>query len=285
MFEETYGSPSKVALNKASLDYLMSANGGVLSPRGMMLIGTTDTSAEFARDMDIMAMDAMPFDDARAIIPILNSEVITGIGYHADALDIDTDRLIQNFAREVRANSGKVLTNEKVIEIKRTPNGWHVKTGHNDYDGRVLVNAAGPWVDEIAVLAGIDPIGFTPLRRSIARIPAPAGLDIHAWPLIFGAGEAWYAKPDAGKLLVSPADEDPVLPHDTWPDDMVLAEGIARYETVVTEPVTRLETSWAGLRTFSPDKSLVIGPDPKVPLFFWVAGQGGYGFQTSPAAS
>ena len=104
MFVETYGSPSTVALNKASRDYLMSADGGVLSPRGMMVIGTADTDAEFAHDMGAMAMEPMSFNEARAIVPILNSEVITGIGYHKDCLDVDTDRLIQIFARYWRAN-------------------------------------------------------------------------------------------------------------------------------------------------------------------------------------
>ena len=103
--------------------------------------------------------------------------------------------------------------------------------------------------------------------------------------MIFGTGEAWYCKPDAGKLLVSPAEEDPSYPHDAWPEDLVLAEGLARYEEFVTEPVARLESSWAGLRTFAPDRSLVLGRDVNDPSFFWVAGQGGYGFQTSPAAS
>jgi glycine/D-amino acid oxidase-like deaminating enzyme len=103
--------------------------------------------------------------------------------------------------------------------------------------------------------------------------------------MIFGAGESWYAKPDAGALIVSPAEEHPMDPHDAWADDMVLAEGLARYEAMVTEPVTRLITSWAGLRTFAPDRVLAIGRDPAEPSFVWVAGQGGYGFQTSPAAS
>jgi len=66
---------------------------------------------------------------------------------------------------------------------------------------------------------------------------------------------------------------------------VVLAEGLARYEEMVTAPVTRLQTSWAGLRSFAPDNTLVVGPDKAVPSFFWLAGQGGYGFQTAPAAS
>ena len=153
------------------------------------------------------------------------------------------------------------------------------------FTARQIVNAAGPWVDQVAAMAGIRPLGFTPFRRSMARIPAPGGHDVSRWPMMFGPGEDWYAKPDAGALIVSPAEEDLMEPHDAWADDMVLAEGLARYEEMVTEPVTRLISSWAGLRTFSPDRVLVIGRDPREPSFFWLAGQGGYGFQTCPAAS
>ena len=104
------------------------------------------------------------------------------------------------------------------------------------------------------------------------------------WPLLFGPGETWYAKPDAGALLVSPAEEDPSVPMDAWAEDMVIAEGLDRYSQYVVEPVTRVQTTWAGLRTFAPDRSLVLGPDPVDPSFVWAAGQGGYGMQTSPAA-
>ena len=119
----------------------------------------------------------------------------------------------------------------------------------------------------------------------MARLAAPGGHDLRAWPMLFGPGESWYAKPDAGALLVSPADEDPSEPMDAWPDDLVLAEGLARYEEAVTEPVTRPISTWAGLRTMSPDRGLVLGFAPDHPSFFWCAGQGGYGFQTSPAAA
>jgi len=134
-------------------------------------------------------------------------------------------------------------------------------------------------------MARMRPLGLVPHRRSMARIPAPAGLDVSAWPMVFGPDETWYFKPDAGALIVSPAEADPMEPHDAWADDMVLAEGLARYEAFVTAPVTRLLASWAGLRTFGPDRVPVIGPDPVDATFLWCAGQGGYGFQTAPAAS
>ncbi len=285
LFEESYGKPTTVALNRASKAYLQSANGGVLSPRGLLLLARAEEAESFATDLAQMALDQISVAEAQAMVPILDTEVITQAAYDAEAWDIDTDRLIQNFAREVRGNGGEVLTGQRVERITRTDSGWAVSTAKGDFEARVLVNAAGSWVDEIARLAGIAPLGFTPLRRSMARIPAPGGHDVTHWPLAFGTGETWYCKPDAGKLIVSPAEEDPSHPHDAWPDDMVLAEGLARYEAFVTEPVTRLDSSWAGLRTFAPDRSLVLGPDAVDPSFVWVAGQGGYGFQSSPAAS
>ncbi|NNK78671.1 MAG: FAD-binding oxidoreductase, partial [Litoreibacter sp.] len=180
---------------------------------------------------------------------------------------------------------GQIETRATVGEISRKPGGWEVRAGDRVHEARVLVNAAGAWADRIATMAGITPLGLQPYRRSMARIPAPGGHDVSGWPMLFGPGEAWYAKPDAGSLLVSPAEQDPVDPHDAFADDMVLAEGLARYEAHVTEPVTRLQSSWAGLRTFAPDRQLVIGKDRGDEAFFWCAGQGGYGFQTAPAAS
>ena len=285
MFEQTYGQPSTIALNRASKDYHMTANGGVLSPRGLMLLGSTHDSEAFDGDLKSMEMHEISVADARAMVPILRPDVVKRVAYHAEAWDIDTDRLIQNFAREVRGNGGLIELNARVDGIERHGRRWQVRAGDRDWQGAMLVNAAGAWVDQVAAMADVEPLGFRPYRRSMARIPAPGGHDIGAWPMLFGPGEAWYAKPDAGKLLVSPADEDPAEPHDAWPEDMVLAEGLARYEAMVTEPVTRLEHSWAGLRTFAKDRSLVIGFDPADRSFFWVAGQGGYGFQTSPAAS
>jgi glycine/D-amino acid oxidase-like deaminating enzyme len=172
-----------------------------------------------------------------------------------------------------------------VKTITKTNAGWIIQASDQTFEALNLVNAAGAWVDEIAKLAGVDPLGFTPLRRSMARIPAPGGHDVSSWPMMFGPGEEWYAKADAGALIVSPAEEDPTTPHDAFADDMVLAEGLARYEANVTEPVTRLLSSWAGLRTFSRDRTLVLGPDVGEPSFIWCAGQGGYGMQSSPAAS
>lgn len=283
LFEESYGAAAVVMLNRASHAFLR--DGGYLSPRGMMLIATEANAALFDADMAKMGLDPISAAEAIDWVPILNPAVVTRAGRSRNAWDIDTDRLLQDFAREVRSAGGTVLTSHPVTKITKTGKGWDLVAGGETFSAPVLVNAAGAWADEVAGMAGIAPLGLQPMRRSMARIPAPGGHDISTWPMMFGAGEEWYAKPDAGALLVSPAEEYPMEPHDAWPDDMVLAEGIARYEAVMTEPVTRLLASWAGLRTFSRDRVLVLGPEPADPSFVWAAGQGGYGFQTCAAAS
>jgi glycine/D-amino acid oxidase-like deaminating enzyme len=282
LFEESYGQPSSVALNKASHDYHLTHD--LLTPRGLMAVGTADTVDAFHADQAQMNLTSLSPAQAKDIVPILNTDVVTHAAWHTSAWDLDTDRMIQTYVKTIRSNGGAVHTNAAATGILRTENGWTVKTAKGDFRGAILVNAAGPWVDQIAALAGITTIGFSAYRRSMGRIPAPAGHDLTTWPMIFGAGETWYCKPDAGALVVSPAEEHLMDPHDAYTDDMVLAEGFARYEAHMTEPVTRLLSSWAGLRTFSPDRTLVLGPDPADPSFIWCAGQGGYGMQSSPAA-
>ncbi len=284
LYEPRYGTPAVVELSLASEAFFMAAE-GVLSPRGLMMVAKSADATAFAADAATMHLDPMPVAEACAMVPILNPDVVAMAAYASHAWDVDTDLLIQRFARDVRANGGQIVTGARATAISRADGHWHVTTGAGDYRAKLLVNAAGAWVDQVASMAGVAVLGFTPYRRSMARIPAPGGLDVSRWPMIFGVGESWYAKPDAGALIVSPAEEHLMEPHDAWADDMVLAEGLARYEEYMSEPVTRLLSNWAGLRTFSPDRSMVIGADPAEPAFFWVAGQGGQGFQTCPAAS
>ena len=281
LFEESYGPPSVVALNKASADYFFAHD--YLTPRGLMLVGKTDQSDVFTRDLADLGMVEISLTEALARVPILNQETVSRAALSEGAYDIDTDRVLQDFARIIRANGGSVLTRQKVSSIHK--NGHWVVEASEVFEARTVVNGAGAWVDEVAAMAGIAPIGIIPRRRSMARLPAPGGHDVKHWPMMLGAGETWYAKPDAGKLIVSPSEAEPVAPHDAYADDIVLAEGLARYEEMVTSPVTRVENNWAGLRSFAPDGTLVLGPDTADPSFVWSAAQGGYGFQTAPAAS
>ncbi|WP_068296595.1 FAD-binding oxidoreductase [Pararhodobacter sp. CCB-MM2] len=283
LYEADYGAPATVAVARSSLPALQAM--GVLSPRGVMIVAGPGEEEAFAKDCADLLLTPLSLEDAFRRVPILNPEAVTMAAMTETAQDIDTEAMLQHYARQIRAQGGEIRTRAPVTAIQRDGDHWRVEAGGEWLQARKLVNAAGAWADRIAVMAGLAPIGIQPLRRSMAQLPGPEGLDCSDWPMVFGAGESWYMKPQAGKLLVSPAEEDPTEPHDAWADDMVLAEGLARFEAMVTYEVTRLETSWAGLRSFSPDRALVLGPDPEQPDFLWCAGQGGQGFLAGPGAA
>ncbi len=279
MYVGDYGNDTVRALNRVSYPHLTQA--GVLSPRMVVMVALDHEVPIFEATVADFGMEEISLPDAHAMLPILGADVTRAARY-GGALDIDTHELLMMYAGKAKDRGARFLTGAKVDGIEA---GWTIHAGDEAIACDIVVNAAGAWADQVAALAGVAPLGLQPFRRSMARLPAPGGQDVSGWPMLFGPGESWYAKPDAGGLIVSPGDEDPVEPMDAWADDMVLAEGLARYEAHVSEPVTRVETNWAGLRTFAPDRSLVIGEASGAPGFFWLAGQGGYGFQTAPAAA
>lgn len=285
MLEVNYGAPSVRALSRASVDYLETHDGGYLSPRGVMLVAKPDEETGFQSDLAAMGMERISTPRAREMVPALNPRQLGFAALHAEARDIDTDRLVQGYARRLRHAGGAALTGHKVRSIRLEHGQWQVGSNDATFTADLVVNAAGAWADKVARLAGLRPMGIVPHRRSMARVPAPDGVDVSAWPMLLGVYESWYAKPDAGCMLVSPADEDPVHAHDVWAEEETLARGIAAYDDMTVAPVARLLASWAGLRSFAPDRTLVLGPDPDHPAFVWCAGQGGYGMQTSPAAA
>ena len=275
LFAEGYGNAPVRALTRAGRGFYEA--GRYLSPRGVMLVAGAGEQDRFAAEAADMGMERIGPDEARAHWPVLDAAASPLAAANMDTPGIDTDRLLQDSAKAIRAHGGTILTGTRIGTIEA---GWRV----GDRTAPILVNAAGAWADALAETAGAPPIGIVPHRRSIAVVDGPEGIDLSAAPMLFGLGETWYAKPEAGRLLISPADETPVEPHDAWAEDETLAEGIARYEAHVTHRVTRLRASWAGLRSFAPDRSLVIGFGG-APGFFWLAGQGGYGFQTAPGAA
>lgn len=291
IFIRNYGNATLRALNAAAAGFLDAPEGvsdhSLLKPRGELVIAWSEKELAALEDYADGAegLEDLTPDEAIALVPILRREGMVRATFERDAQDIDVDRMLQGYARLLKSRAGAVVTGAPVTGLVHHGGTWTATTAADIYAAPVVVNAAGAWADAVARMAGARAAGLTPMRRSAALLPAPAGYDTRAWPLFASATVDWYAKPDAGRLMISPADEDPVEPHDAWPDDMVLAEGLHRYEQSVTVPVTRVERSWAGLRTFAPDRTPVVGFDPERPGFFWLAGQGGYGVQTAPALS
>ena len=170
-----------------------------------------------------------------------------------------------------------------VTALRHQGSVWQVEAGGQWYEAPVVLNAAGAWADQVARLAGLPGIGLQPRRRSAFIFAPPEGMDIARWPMAIGVDEDWYFKPDAGMLLGSPANADPVEPHDVQPEELDIALAIHRIESMTTLTIRRPTRTWAGLRSFVADGDLVAGFDAQAPGFFWVAAQGGYGIQTSAA--
>ena len=168
-----------------------------------------------------------------------------------------------------------------MLAAHRRSGVWHVQTTTGMIETPYLINAAGAWCDAVAKAAGVKPLGLMPLRRTAVTFEAPD--ETAHWPYFGDITESFYVKPDAGRLLASPCDQTPVEPSDVAPDEYDVAVIADRVERMTSLAVKRILSKWAGLRTFSPDRTPVAGWAPDVEGFFWLAGQGGYGIQTAPA--
>ena len=197
---------------------------------------------------------------------------------------MDVHALHGGFLRGLRARGGRIITDAEVIGLSRDLGIWTAVTrGGNTYQAPIVVNAAGAWADLVAKLAGVHPLGLIPKRRTAMLFDPPAGQNIETWPLVIDIDEQWYFKPDAGRVLVSPADETPVEPCDVQPEEIDIANAVDRIERMTSMKIVRIDHQWSGLRTFAEDKTVVVGFAPDAEGFFWLAGQGGYGIETSPS--
>jgi D-arginine dehydrogenase len=290
---EHYGNAVIRALTRASGKFLKTPSEGfsdhpILSPRGTLNLARADQMEDLAAAAQTIQSDGgacrfMTWPEAMAEVPVLAPDYGAGALLEPDAMDIDIHALLQSYLRMFRSDGGVLITNAEVIRLERSNGHWYATTPTMRIEAPIVVNAAGAWADMIAGLAGLPAVSITPLRRSVGVIEPPAGLVMEKWPLLNDIGEQFYVKPDAGRLLLSPADETPCPPSDVRPEDLDLALAVDRLETVTTLKVKRLLQRWAGLRSFAPDRTPVVGFDPLAEGFMWLAGQGGYGIQTSAA--
>ena len=196
---------------------------------------------------------------------------------------LDPHALLQGHARLLRHRAGQIVTNARARSVVRSGGGWMVETERGDsFSAPILINAAGGWADTIATMAGLAPIGLQPLKRTIITFDGPTGVDVTAWPFAKTVGDELYFAPESGRLFASPMDEVPTEPCDAQADEYEVALAAHLVEQRTTLKVERIHSRWAGLRTFAPDRHLVAGFDPNAEGFFWLAGQGGFGLQTSP---
>ena len=295
LHSETYGSAEIRAITVASGRFYRKPPAGftdhpLLTPRGALIAGraeqqaaTQKAAAEYAR----LVPSVRWLDPVEALRrqPLLKPEAAAGGAIFEEAEDMDVAAIHGGFLKGARAAGAVLRLDAEVTHLDRKDGRWTIRLRDGEsVTANTIVNASGAWADVVAGLAGAAPVGLVPKRRTAFTFDAPAGLDLAGLPMAIDFDETWYIKPEVGQFLGSPADETPSPPCDAQPEEMDIAIAVERIETATTLSIRRIKNKWAGLRSFVADKNLVVGHDPKVEGFFWLAGQGGYGIQTGEAA-
>lgn len=292
VFTAIYGNETVRALSRASRAFLTAPPDGfadhpMASPLGNMFVARAEQLGRlqaFFERPDIAPLTTwMDSAATRRICPILAEPYVAASVYEPGALAIDVDALQQGYLRAFRRNGGTLATRSGLEGLDHHGGRWRLRTATGVFASTIVVNAAGAWADAVAAMAGSSAGYVQPFRRTAVLVDPPADMAIENWPLVMDIDEEFYFKPDAGALLLSPADETPCEPCDAQPDEWDIAVAVDRVCTATTLQVRRVRHSWAGLRTFTRDRLPIAGPDFDLPGFYWLAGQGGYGIQTAPA--
>ncbi len=293
-----YGHPATRKLTAASRSFFDQPPAGLtdsplLTERAVLMVSSepdTEVDDQFASvDGTGPAMETIDPSVAGALCPMVDPERTAMAVLDSGSMEIDVSGLHQAFVRMLIAAGGTVTTATRVDAARPDGDRWRVETTSGDLPADVVVNAAGAWGDLVAEGASVRPIGLQPRRRTAFMVPSSSlpEADLsqsHLWPMLIDLAHRWYVKPDGTQFLCSPADQTPSPPVDSKPEEVDIAIAIERINTDTRLKIRSVASKWAGLRTFSPDESLVLGPDPDHPRFVWCVGQGGVGIQTSPAA-
>jgi D-arginine dehydrogenase len=293
LFAPTYGGAAIRAITRASRSFFDVAADGfcdrrVLDARGCLYLAREDQRSQLHRMAQTIQasggrVSRVSRAEALTMVPLLREDYLAEAIFDPDAMDIDVDALHQGFLRGARRRGAVLFTENRLTAAHFADGSWSIPVSGERVSGPVVINAAGAWADQVAIACGAQPLGMGPLRRTALLVDPPANIDIRSWPAVLDVEEQFYFKPDAGKLLLSPADETPDEPGDAQPGELDVAIGVDRVARALNIEVRRVSHSWAGLRTFTPDRVPAVGYDPATPGFFWCAGQGGYGIQTAPA--
>ena len=292
LYSELYGNAVIRGLTRASRPFYFEPPAGfseypLVTKRDTVYFAAASELDKLAAFAETLASPGGPTrlsaGQTRNLIPVFAPDYLGGGLLESGSADIDVAAVLQGYAAQCRRQGVQIVFDGAVGELTRDADRWLVRAGATSLRAAVVINAAGAWGDEIARLAGVRPMGLVPKRRTAVLIEVPGGASAHHWPAAIHVGESFYFKPDAGLLLLSPADETPTLPSDAQPEELDIAIAVDLFESATGINVPRIKSSWAGLRTFVADKTPVVGFDTEAPGFFWLVGQGGYGIQTAPA--
>ena len=293
VLHSSYGNRAIRALTAASAPFYRDPPSGfteapLARPRAVLKVASAEQLAELEQELErsrwfVPQARRLDAQACLELVPALRADYVAAGMIDPTMLDLDVAVILAGFLRGARAHGAVVRTSARIDAIERVSGDWRIATESGEVRAPFLVDAAGAWADAVAELAGLEPLGIIPHRRTAILVEAPKDGQSGSWPMIEAIGESWYVKPDAGQLLCSPADETPSPPFDAQPDELDIAICVDRIEQAFSLPIRRIAGRWAGLRSFAADRTPVAGLDPRAEGFVWLAGQGGYGIQTAPA--
>ena len=288
---ENDGTESTRSIVQASVDFLLNPPEGLtenvfVRPRDVMHIATFEQSASVDRFLEENSTGRIPTkeiskSEAKKRFPALREEGLDRVVVDEGAGDIDVHCLHQAYLNNFRKNGGQIKPSTRIDSATRNGEHWNLETKMGDIPVDLIVNAAGAWGDQVATRAGVEPVGLQPRRRTAFTVNSSEP-NIQKWGMIADIDLQFYCKPDGQQLLCSLAEENPSEPCDAKHDEADVALAIERINAATTLDIRSVQTAWTGLRTFAPDRSMVIGPDTTDDSFFWCVGQGGTGIMTSP---
>lgn len=291
VYTEAYGPRTIRALAKSGFEFFTNppatfSDVPLSRPQGLLFVARDDQRASIEAALAAVQelspdIQMIPPDEAVALIPVLDRDYLSAAFLDPSCLALDVNAIHQGYQRGVRQNGGEIVCNAEALSLERKAGKWQVTTPAGVFAAPVVINAAGAWADVVAERIGARPIGLQPKRRTVIAFTPPNVAIDENWPVVMDTDEEFYFKVDAGAVLGSPADETPVPPQDIQPEEIDIAYTVDRLERATTMKVDKLIRTWAGLRSFVADGVPVVGYDRDVEGYFWCAGQGGYGIETS----
>lgn len=290
LYTPNYGPDLVRKINKLSADFLNSppadfTSDSLLTHRGMMTVVFDADAAQLPSLLDDGEGQREQISLARMheLAPFLQSDKIHSAIYEHGVFDMDVSVLHQGYLAGFKRRGGTLICGAKISALTRVGKQWQTIINGASCTAGVVVNASGAWADEIGALANATPIGLQPKRRTAILVDVPSSVSLASVPAIDFHGIDNYLKPEAQLLMVSPGDETLVDAQDIQADDYDVAVLVDWFERSTTIEVNRVAHQWAGLRSFTAAGTPVVGFDPSVDGFFWLAGQGGYGIMMASA--
>lgn len=291
LFTGNFGNKTIRAINQVSEIFFKNPPNGfclndLLTPRGSITIANPGQEHEldllFSLATEQNIIEQLTPEKTFEMAKIVKSEQV-GIGaYESDVTDIDVANLHQGYIKGLSNRGGEIFKTQRVEQMHYEDEIWHIKAGKSEFQAKQIINAAGGWADQIGALANATKIGLIAKRRTMVVVEAPSDVDVNKLPVIEFADTGAYIKAEGGKLLACPGDQTPVEPQDIQPDEMDVAILVDWLQNKTNIVVKRIDHSWAGLRSFVADEIPVVGYDAKIPKFFWLAAQGGFGIMMAP---